>query len=197
MNSITSEAAKELEDVERKEELAKAEKNENLKIPFPKDSWVTLAECTMLTIMVLNRKRPGDIQRTYLEDCENLSSINPDSGDYKELSESEKIYADIYSIIRSLGKLRKSVRIIISKYLIDRIRLLNRWRLRAGISSKNPYLFTYAKTIEGEYSTFEASALMRKYAPQSGVKHPNRFRATELRKHLATYASKKSCHQKK
>lgn len=58
-----------------------------------------------------------------------------------------------------------------------------------GVSPRNPYLFGTPNLVSNNYNYFRASSVLNHIAHQSGVVHPERIKATELRKHVATYAA--------
>lgn len=58
-----------------------------------------------------------------------------------------------------------------------------------GVSPRNPYLFGTPNLVSNNYNYFRASSVLNHIARQSGVEHPDRIKATELRKHVATYAA--------
>lgn len=45
--------------------------------------WVRLAQLTMVSLMLLNRRRPGDVQRIEVEDYNRLQDIDKESDVYK------------------------------------------------------------------------------------------------------------------
>ena len=141
--------------------------------------------------MVLNRRRPGDIQRAELTDYQKISNIDKSSDTYKKLSDEDKKYADNYFLFPIVGKLRKPLKALIPLDIKESLDLVVKFRENAAVSEKNNYVFGTPHVLSGNYGYLKASSILAKYAVSCGADKPHTIRATELRKHVATHCSER------
>lgn len=88
-----------------------------------------------------------------------------------------------------MGKLRHPLRALVPEDLKECLDLVLERRVQAGVSPNNPYFFGTPNLVAGQYNYLRASSVLSNIAHKSNVEHPERLKATELRKHMATYAS--------
>ncbi|XP_043267677.1 uncharacterized protein [Venturia canescens] len=162
---------------------------ESLKEKFSVLAWRKLAETTVLSLLIFNRRRPGEIERLYVEDFQHHQTIdsiaNKDA--YAALSDEGKKLARTYVRLEIRGKLGRGVPVLVHSTIFECLELLLHHRENAGISPKNPYLFALISNDKDRFRYLRACNLMRKYSIESGAVIPNSLRATKLRKHLATH----------
>jgi len=82
-----------------------------LKKSFSHESWISLAEVTLTSVHVFNRRRVGEIERILLiEDFKNCEKINENmySDIYATLSEQNRKIAENYSRFCIRGKLGRT-----------------------------------------------------------------------------------------
>lgn len=108
---------------------------------------------------------------------------------FQDLGDDDRKYADYYSVFPILAKLRHPLRVLVSNDLKECLDLVKDQRILVGVSPNNPYLFGTPNLVANNYGYFRASSVLNHIAHQSGVAHPERIKATELRKHVATYAA--------
>lgn len=58
---------------------------------FPVTQWYQLAKASMVCLEVLNRRRPGDVEKIEIADYDRLKRIESDSDEYKNMSEADKV----------------------------------------------------------------------------------------------------------
>lgn len=100
---------------------------------FKFEKWKELMELTMLYITVYNRKRRGEVHRITIQDYNNLSALAASTlpETMQLLNPADKAQAQATYKIVNRGKLDKT------------------FKLRAGVSQKNPYLFRLPGRLSG------------------------------------------------
>ncbi|VEN42507.1 unnamed protein product [Callosobruchus maculatus] len=164
--------------LKRKRSEALREVTEN----FSFGSWLSLAESTLISTQIFNRRRAGEIERIFIEDFQTCRSIDEDS--LKDLSSSSIAVANNYVRFEIRGKLNRSVPVLLSKDLLRCIEAILANRKKAGVSLQNRYLFGIPGHSHHKY--LRACRLLRRYSDECGAKFPNTLRGTKLRKHVAT-----------
>ncbi|KAL4702579.1 hypothetical protein ACJJTC_016055 [Scirpophaga incertulas] len=146
------------------------------------NAYITLAETIYCCIILLNRRRPGELQRLLLstyQECYNNSNV------YKEfdraISDAEKLLVRSFKRIVIRGKRGRGVPVLLTDTVQNDIDLLISVR-RKYVSDKN--LFLFAKP--GSENTLCGYKVLEKYAIASRAKNPKAITTTRLRKHLAT-----------
>ncbi|XP_064071887.1 uncharacterized protein LOC135193415 [Vanessa tameamea] len=147
-------------------------------------TYIELLETVYCRVLLLNRRRPGELQRITLYDY--LESENNASDKYEEfdraLTVSERILVKKFKRVVIRGKRGRGVPVLFSQEVQDDIKLLLSVRNIFFTATSNLFLFGnpgYENTIYG-YKVLE------KHARLSGAKNPKAISATKLRKHLAT-----------
>lgn len=155
------------------------------------DDWLRLSNLTLVSILVYNRRRAGEMQNILLSDFERRKII---------ADQSEMILSQITEATQRNIKSRLNVRNKLGKKLVpvllkhnwdDCLALLVRHRTDAGICENNKFLFalpTQSKRIKTE----NACSLMRSLSVSCGAENPKSLRGTLLRKHMATFSSTKN-----
>ncbi|XP_050516234.1 uncharacterized protein LOC126891100 [Diabrotica virgifera virgifera] len=142
----------------------------------------TLLETSYCQVLLLNRRRPGELQRMKLDTY--LSCTN-DKSTYEEFSlitsPSEQILLKTFKRVVIRGKRHRGVPVLFSKDVQSNINLLIRARPNI-VPEENIFLFGKPNS-RNEISGYK---ILRKYARLSGAKNPDAISSTRLRKHLAT-----------
>ncbi|KAL1509958.1 hypothetical protein ABEB36_004622 [Hypothenemus hampei] len=131
-----------------------------------------LLETIFCRLMLLNRRRPGELQRITLDKNEEFSEV---------VSPSEKILLKKFRRIVIRGKRGRGVPVLFSTDVQEHIDILLKYR-SIHIQQQNIYLFGNSKTSE----PICGYKVLNKYAKLCGAKNPDAITATKLRKHLAT-----------
>jgi len=144
-------------------------------------SYKQLQEVTFVQLILLNRRRVGELQRitlkTYKENIEKKISTEFDQC----LTETERILLKSFHRITVRGKRGRGVPVLFTEKMVSATNLL--LKLRSNfISETNIYLF--GQTNSNNCITgFKA---ISKYVRLAGVENPKAITSTKLRKHLAT-----------
>uniref|UniRef100_A0A2A4JQQ9 Uncharacterized protein n=1 Tax=Heliothis virescens TaxID=7102 RepID=A0A2A4JQQ9_HELVI len=147
-----------------------------------KTHYCDMVESIYCRVLLLNRRRPGELQRVLLSTYE--ESTNPQSH-YEEfdktLSKSEQILLRKFKRIVIRGKRNRGVPVLLSTDVQEDIDLLLTIRERF-IPRDNLYLFARP----GYSTTMCGYKVLNKMAKECGAKNPDAISASKLRKHLAT-----------
>lgn len=161
---------------------------ENLQNKYTFKSWMDLAESTLISILVFNRRRPGEVEGLLIDDFKNLQGINEeiDKDHFNSLSAESKETAKKYVRCQIRGKLNRTVPILLDNSLVESVRMLISLRENTGVPKKNPYMFGIKGINKDDSKYLRACNLLRKISEDSGADYPERLRGTKLRKHIAT-----------
>lgn len=161
---------------------------EKLQERFSFNDWFNLSKSTLLSILLFNRRRPGELEHVLIEDYEKYESLNennyPDL--FNTLTEEMKTLALKYVRFAIRGKLGRSVPVLLSANLVQCIQMILNHRTHAKVPKKNPYIFGIPSTVSNRYKYLRACDLMREYSSVCGASVPHTLRSTQLRKHIAT-----------
>lgn len=159
------------------ESISKLSNNKN-----DKQSYSVLTETVYCRVLLLNRKRPGELQRMLL-DTYFKSDKTPKC--YEEFSNvitpTEKILLKSLKRVVIRGKRGRGVPVLFSIDVQEHINLLLRMR-KDFVAENNPYLFALPNTTK----TIYGYKVLQKYTRACGAQNPNAITSTRLRKHLAT-----------
>ncbi|KAG5873997.1 hypothetical protein JTB14_015928 [Gonioctena quinquepunctata] len=155
---------------------------------FDKQSWIELSSAILLGLLIFNRRRPGELERSVLTDLDTLVSINEDTLANHKLNEAEKRRVEVYSRFVVRGKLARSVPVLLHDSFKKYLTLVLRYSKEAGVHPDNPFIFAapQGNTKNVIYKHLWATTLMRRYSVECGASDPECLRATSLRKHIAT-----------
>jgi len=159
-----------------------------LKESFSYEKWLALAKVTLTSIHVFNRRRAGEIERAQIEDFTNYVKVNKNmySDIYKSLFEEDRKIAEKYVRFCIRGKLGRTVPVLLSNEMFDCVTLLLKFRTKANIPKKNPFIFRLPGLNQNRYRYLRACVLMRKFARECNA-NESTLRGTTLRKHIATH----------
>lgn len=165
------------------------EKNEiksynGLKQNFSFEIWKQLSSYALISLLLFNRRRVGELERMLITDFENYQTVdeNTNSDLYENLTAQDKIRAKEYVRISIRGKLNRVVPVLIPRKELKCLKLVIKYRYKAGVPKENKYVFG----LPGVNNYLKACDLLRVYAQHCGAKYPERLRGTLLRKHIAT-----------
>ena len=160
----------------------------NLKKTFTDSNRKILGETILLSILIFNRRRPGELERMLIDDFKNRSTITSNSNKQllESLSEEARRAVETYQRVAIRGKKGRIVPILITKDIVDCIEILNQTRNQARISPENPYVFGIYNYVGKKNKFLRACEIMKIYANECGAEKPELLRATHLRKHIAT-----------
>jgi len=181
-----------MQDIQKLYKHLKKVREENyiaLEKSFSYKNWISLAEATLTSIHVFNRRRAGEIERILIEDFKNYERINKNmySDIYTSLSEENRKIAENYSRFCIRGKLGRTVPVLLTNELLKCIHIILKFRKEAEVSEKNPYLFGLRGCNKNRYRYLRACILMRKFSSECNAIESSSLRGTILRKHVATH----------
>lgn len=160
---------------------------EKLLRKFSSSAWTNLAEVTLTSIQVFNRRRAGEVERILIEDFKNNErlDINTDKDLFESLSESSRKIAKKYIRFTIRGKLNRTVPVLLDTSMVKCVEILLEHRREARVKDNNPYVFGIP-SVGKVFKYLRACTLLRKFSVECGAEHPERLRGTKLRKHIAT-----------
>ena len=151
--------------------------------PNVSGNWKHLAEVTLISILVFNRKRSGEVSKIKLQDfykcqrgTENIDMFG------ESLSKWEQELCRILYHLEIVGKKGRTVPILLTEAIMESLKLLKSKRREAGVLRENEYLFPLMKST-GHIRGCDA---IRKHANLCGASKPEYLRSTRLRKHIGT-----------
>lgn len=156
---------------------------------FSYANWISLTKATLTSIHVFNRRRAGEIERILIEDFQNYERLNKSMNTdvFNSLSEENKKVAEKYVRFCIRRKLGRTVPVLLTNDLFKCVNLILKFRKRAQVPTKNPYVFGLPGLNKDKYKYLLACVLMRKFAKEYNATYSTSLRGTVLRKHLATY----------
>ncbi|VEN50567.1 unnamed protein product [Callosobruchus maculatus] len=159
----------------------------DLQKQFSLENWRILAETTLISLQLFNRRRPGETERVLIQDFQNFESVTDNDQDiFKSLSSDAQGAAKKYVRVTCRGKLMRTVPMLLHVEVKDCIQLILQFRQQAGVSKKNPYVFGLPSTDKRCFKYLRACELIRKFSRDCGAAVPISLRGTTLRKHIAT-----------
>lgn len=181
-------AVEDIQKLYRHLEKKRTEAFKELHQSFSYCHWICLAEATLTSIHVFNRRRAGEIERVLIEDFNNYEKLNENMYNdiYKSLSTEHKRIAQKYVRFCIRGKLGRTVPVLLSNHLFQSVILILKYRKQAGVSKKNPYVFGLPGRNKERYKYLRACALLRKFAEECNANQSSTLRGTILRKHVAS-----------
>lgn len=160
---------------------------ESLVEGFEYYAWKKLCQCTLIFILLFNRKRPGELERICLDDYQKAKTFEETNKDeYNRLSSEDKKLVDEYLRIEFGGKKGREVPLLLSTSMRSFIDTIISHRSAAQVHPDNPFIFGLPGFDGTRYKHLEACVLMRNFSKKCNAKYPERLRATGLRKHFAT-----------
>ncbi|CAG9824676.1 unnamed protein product, partial [Phaedon cochleariae] len=153
---------------------------EKLKNNFELHSWITLSKVTLVKVMIFNRKRPGDIEKSKIIEFNNLQMVDDEM--MNRLDDNEKQYATSFGRYITRGKLDSPAPVLVSRLDIQAINMILKYRAQANIEERNPYLFASPIGSGGPY--YKAGKVLSDFCVSERLS--TNLTATKLRKHLAT-----------
>lgn len=152
------------------------------------EAYKTLVSATLVSSILHNRKRVGDIQYLEVESYaqqrrNNDFQINQEF--LSSLSEGERILIKNYTKINTIGKGSRTVPVLIPKEKLKHYDMVYKIRTNKNLDwfpRENIYFFTFPKSSRW----ISGTASINKYSKLCGAKQPHLITSTRLRKHIAT-----------
>ena len=155
-----------------------------------KKMYAVLAESAMVSAIIHNRKRAGDVHYFELDDyMDQKNSASTSRGTQTEfldsLTQSEKMLMSSYVKLNSTGKGSRNVPVLVPQARLKYYDLLYKIRNEQRgkwFPTSNVYFFTLPHSTRWLCGV----TAIRKYAKASEAKHPDLLTTTRLRKQIAT-----------
>jgi len=171
-----------------KDYIVKLEKESynNLKInPNNVQFYRNLQESVLAQLVLLNRRRAGEVQRITLDTYTNAQSEISQEEIQLALSPVELKLTESFKRVVIRGKRGRGVPILFTPQLQKSLNYLIKLRNTVSfIENENIYLFPLPQSL----GCLRASDVIRKYSKLCGAKNPENITSTRLRKHVATVA---------
>ncbi|CAH2009283.1 unnamed protein product [Acanthoscelides obtectus] len=149
-----------------------------------KKAFIKLVETVYCRILLLNRRRPGELQRLLLNTYTSAFN-NENKQAYEEFSEvisaTERCLTNSFKRIVIKGKRNRGVPVLIRKDISEHLNIILKCR-KDVVQKETAYLFTNPDSGD----PIVAYKVLRKYATLCGAKKSDALTCTRLRKHLAT-----------
>ena len=159
--------------------------SEDLKATVSTETWKMLSKVTQTLILLFNRRRQGEMSKMPLSAfLARVRSSSHEDINYA-LSELEIKLCSHFTRIELRGKGGRMVPILLSPSMVESLVQLCDTREQCEIRENNPYLFA----IPNAMSFFRGSDLLRQFAHQCDLRHPEAMTSTKLRKQLATLST--------
>lgn len=149
--------------------------------------WLKLSQLTLVTILVFNRRRAGEMRNINTSDF-NVREIIAMQSDIVLDGIPEETRRKIKSRILIRGKLDRTVAALLKPSWDDCIELLIRHRKDAGIPKSNEFLFALPTQLR-RIKVINVWTIMRSFAVACGAQNPSSLRGTNLRKHMASFCA--------
>lgn len=112
-----------------------------LKKGFDQLAWEQGNKSAILSLLLFNRKRKGELEMITVEDCKSKSVVKENSEIFKGMTATEKLISSRYFHLVIRGKYVRPVPLLISKEIAGFIDILLQYREKAGIRRNNTCLF--------------------------------------------------------
>lgn len=129
-------------------------------------AWRILAETTLISTMMFNRRHAGELERLLIENLANPVAISKEEAPelYKSLSK--------YVRISIRGKLARTVPVLLHENILQCMQMIIKYHKQAGVSEQNPFVFGISTMDKSRHKYLRACVLMRKYSSISEAKIP-------------------------
>ncbi|KAL1454610.1 hypothetical protein WDU94_010826 [Cyamophila willieti] len=154
-----------------------------LKNEFQISAWKLLGKALMVTLLVFNRRRVGDMENLLIEDMKKKHEIDKEADYYNQLTVLEKSLAGNFFRVPMEGKRTRDLFLLVSKEIYSKIEYFLELRKEAGVKNTNKYLFGLK-----ESSTLSATHALLYFSRKCGAKNPETLKSSLLRKSIATFS---------
>ena len=146
--------------------------------------WRHLAEVALAYLIIFNRRRQGEVSKITVDELTKAKCGSTSNEIESCLTEMERQLCRLFYRLEIVGKRGRTVPLLMDVNMFDTLRLLNRKRLQAGVSTDNMYIFALNNYSSSAH--IRGSDCLRKFSVMCGATHPETLRSTSFRKHVAT-----------
>ncbi|KAJ8952736.1 hypothetical protein NQ317_005197 [Molorchus minor] len=162
---------------------------QKLKEKFSFEDWKCLAGYTLVSIMIFNGRRPGEIERITITDFRDSAQSIKERAEIEGAGSTQQS-TYIRCLIR--GKLCSNVSVMLHEDDVCSMNIILDNRQLAGVDLQNPFIFGLPSCKP--YKFLSAGTLLKKYVLCANLDYPDRFCATNIRKNLATKTKQLELH---
>lgn len=143
-----------------------------------------LSELDLTSIMLFNKKRPGDVSNMKVKDVTTRPDFRNSSEEIRSMmTPLEKQLAARMTVCDVRGKCNRRVPVILTERTKKATELLIQLRDKVGVDPKNPFLFAIANY---EAAHLRAHFVLQRLCGEVALKAPHLIKGTYLRKYVAT-----------
>lgn len=139
-------------------------------------AWLNLAQLTLVSILVFNRRRAGEMRNIAISDFRDREIIADQCDMILEILR-EQTNDDIKSRMEIRGKLGRTVPVLLKHSWEDCIDTLIRYRKKAGLPQNNDFLFA-VPTQSWKVKTINVWAALNSFATACGAENPSSLKVT-------------------
>eukprot|EP00102_Acyrthosiphon_pisum_P026310 XP_016663520.1 PREDICTED: uncharacterized protein LOC107884922 [Acyrthosiphon pisum] len=142
-----------------------------------------VCQALLTKIILLNRRRSGEVQRIKLQDYLNRSKTKMQEEIHRSLTDVEAKLSEYFVRFVIRGKRGRGVPVLLTSDMKESLDLLIQIRNECNILESNEHIFAIPFTVVGVY---RGSDCLRKAAIECKASSPDLLTSTKLRKHIAT-----------
>lgn len=157
---------------------------------FSYDKWSQLSELTLVSILLFNRRRTGEMMNLTLDDYKHREMVDKQSTASMN-TVPEEIKQRIKSRIEPRGKRDGRAPILLKHTFESCLEILIHYREKVGIPKSNDFIFALPSKT-GQIRTVNACNALLSFSIACGAENPSSLRGTLFRKHMATFSSTKN-----
>lgn len=147
------------------------------------NSYKMVCQALLTKIILLNRRRSGEVERIKLQDYLNRSKTKMQEEIHKSLTDVEAKLSKSFVRFVIRGKRGRGVPVLLTSDMKESLDLLIQIRNKCNIFESNEHIFAIPFTVVGVY---RGSDCLRKAAVECKASSPDLLTSTKLRKHIAT-----------
>ncbi|XP_066920954.1 uncharacterized protein [Clytia hemisphaerica] len=145
-------------------------------------AWRSLATSTLASIILLNRRRSGEVAKMKSDQFGDHATGNLHGEVKKSLSPFEVKLCATLKRIEIRGKRGRKVPVLLTKQMTESMDILEKTREDVGVLPDNRYFFAVPTSL----SYLRGPDALRKHANLCDLQCPEAVTSTKLRKHIAT-----------
>lgn len=147
------------------------------------ENYKKLCQNLLTQIILLNRRRSGEVQRIKVVDYLNRNKNKIQEEIHKSLSKVEIQLSKNFECFEIRGKCGRAVPVLLITSMKESLDLLLTMRNAVSVFKQNDYMFAIPNT---EVGCYRGSDCLRNASKECGSSSPELLTSTKLRKHIAT-----------
>lgn len=147
------------------------------------DNYKTLCQTVLSQIILLNRRRSGEVERIKIQDYLNRDKKKAQEEISKSLTTIEYKLTNSFVRFEIRGKRGRGVPVLLTSQMKKSLDLILNIRKSVNVFEQNENIFAIPFTAVGMY---RGSDCLKKFSVACGSSNPDLLTSTKLRKHVAT-----------